>query len=99
MSASKPRWYEIIVRAPVLVAVEIPAEIPDHQAEEWAERIACWDGHEPYPCACGKFVAEGVPCVEGDRFYEVFPIKPNAPSKDWNTDGDVPSDKLTGGAP
>lgn len=98
MSAPKNRWYQFMVRAPVIVAVEIPAHIPEDEVESYAENTACWEGNQPYPCACGKFVADGIPCVEGDRFHEVFPLTPPAPSKDWNTDGDVKADKLTGGA-
>lgn len=95
--SGKARWFELPVQAPVLVAVEIPADVPDDHAEAYAVEMVCKDGVEWYPCCSAKPVAEGVACVEGERFHQVFPLAPIAPSKDWNTDGDVKADKLTGG--
>lgn len=96
MKCHKTRWFNLTALAPVPVSVEVFADLTHEQAEKFALDLLNEKGLEHYPSHSGFFTDHH------KGAFSVFPISrieadSTGPGEQSNTDGDVPSDNLTGG--
>ena len=98
MSAqTETRWFRRVASAPVDVAVEVPAGMTWLEAFRFAKEAIKKAGFETKDVLGGDWIPRSE-TPNYPRYWMTLHLERVAPVEEHNTDGDVKSDKLTGGA-